>query len=153
MNKSDKQRRNRYPNATPEEFTRIWNESETADEVATKLSMPKPIVQARAHNYRKRGVFLKILRRSSSRRLRVEELNRRSGQMKDVNTQQVLPASPTTTLCPLTSHELPGRQNGGHSLAKPAPTCPDIASILQNVKKLVDTVGGKDQFRRILDII
>src|SRR5205807_5198562 len=54
---------------TAEQFVRAWQTSETAQEVADRLKMPKPIVLARASAYRKDGVKLKKLKRTSSRAL------------------------------------------------------------------------------------
>jgi hypothetical protein len=61
---------------SPEQFVRTWQTSQTAQEVADKLGMPKPIVLARASGYRKEGIKLKKLRRESRRGLDVDALNR-----------------------------------------------------------------------------
>jgi hypothetical protein len=67
------QHRTRYA-VTPEEFALTWNDSESADEAAERLKMPKPIVLARVSAYRNKGVKLKKMRRANSR-LDVEKLN------------------------------------------------------------------------------
>jgi hypothetical protein len=63
-------------NVSPEEFVRAWQTSETAQEVADKLKMPKPIVLARASGYRKDGIHLKKMKRGPKRALDVDALNR-----------------------------------------------------------------------------
>lgn len=70
-----KKRRREY-SVTPEEFIKAWQESETAQEVADKLGMPKPIVLARASAYRGEGVKLKKMRRENKRALDIDGLNR-----------------------------------------------------------------------------
>jgi hypothetical protein len=61
---------------SPEEFIRVWQTSSSAQEVADKLKMPKPIVLARASNYRKTGVKIKNMPRGATRRLDVAALNK-----------------------------------------------------------------------------
>jgi hypothetical protein len=61
---------------TPEQFITAWQTSESADEVAEKLKMPKPIVHARASFYRQAGLKLKKMPRRSRKGLDVERLNR-----------------------------------------------------------------------------
>jgi len=63
-------------NVSPEEFIRAWQTSASADEVAEKLKMPKPIVHARATTYRKAGVKLKSMPRKGQGKLDVDALNR-----------------------------------------------------------------------------
>jgi len=63
-------------NVKANEFVWAWQTSETAAEVAERLGMPRPIVYARASSYRKRGVRLKKLKRSSPRGLNTDALNR-----------------------------------------------------------------------------
>lgn len=48
---------------SPEQFCKVWTESNSADEVADKLGMPKPIVHARASSYREKGIPLKKMPR------------------------------------------------------------------------------------------
>ncbi len=78
--KGDKKNRKRY-NVTAEQFVKVWQESESAQEVAEKLDMPKNIVLARSAVYRKPrkdgtpGVRLKKMPRYNPRRLNVEALN------------------------------------------------------------------------------
>jgi hypothetical protein len=62
-------------NITPEQFVTAWEQSESADEVAKRLKMPKPIVLARASSYRHAGVKLKKMKRKSTRGLSVDALN------------------------------------------------------------------------------
>ena len=50
-------------NITPEQFVKVWQVSETSQEVADKLGMPLPIIFARASSYRKAGVHPKKLKR------------------------------------------------------------------------------------------
>ncbi len=61
---------------SPEEFIRVWQAASSAQEVADRLKMPKPIVLARASNYRKAGVHIKKMPRRSNRRLDVAALNK-----------------------------------------------------------------------------
>jgi uncharacterized protein (TIGR02996 family) len=49
---------------SPEKFVLAWNDSESADEVAERLGMTKPIVLARVSAYRKKGVHLKKMRKT-----------------------------------------------------------------------------------------
>ena len=59
-----------------EEFVRVWQESASADEVANRLNMPKPIIFARASGYRQSGVNLKKMPRHKNKALDVEALNK-----------------------------------------------------------------------------
>jgi len=61
---------------TPEQFITAWQTSESADEVADKLKMPKAIVLARASGYRRAGLKLKKMPRRPSKVLDIERLNR-----------------------------------------------------------------------------
>lgn len=54
--------RNIY-NVSKEKFCLCWEQSSSLEEVATKLNMPKPIVSARAKNYRDEGILLKYMKR------------------------------------------------------------------------------------------
>jgi hypothetical protein len=75
MSDKKKQTRTEY-NVSPEEFIRVWQTAASADEVAEKLKMPKPIVHARATTYRKAGIKLKSMPRTGRASLDVEALNR-----------------------------------------------------------------------------
>ena len=76
-----KRERKQY-NVSPEDFVKVWQSSESADEVAQKLNMPKNIVLARSAVYRKNrkdgspGVPLKKMPRVNPRRLDVENLRK-----------------------------------------------------------------------------
>ena len=59
-----------------EQFIKVWQTSESADEVAERLRMPKGIVHARASNYRTAGIKLKKMPRRPKNRLDVDALNR-----------------------------------------------------------------------------
>ena len=61
---------------TPEQFITAWQTSQSADEVADKLQMPKPIVLARVSCYRRAGLKLKKMPRRSGKGLDIERLNR-----------------------------------------------------------------------------
>lgn len=63
-------------NIKPEDFCRAWQTSDSPQEVAEKLGMPKAIVLARASAYRSDGVNLKKMKRRSRRTLDIEGLNR-----------------------------------------------------------------------------
>lgn len=63
-------------NVTPQQFITAWETSNTAQEVADKLGMPKLIVLARASSYRQDGIHLKKMRRDHKRALDVDALNR-----------------------------------------------------------------------------
>jgi hypothetical protein len=69
-----KKNRAKY-NVSARAFLEVWQTANNADEVAERLKMPKPIVLARAANYRKAGINLKKLSRSTKNRLNVEDLN------------------------------------------------------------------------------
>ncbi len=60
----------------PEVFIEAWQRAESAEEVAEKLGMPKPIVHARASNYRMAGIKLKKMPRRPKNRLDVDKLNK-----------------------------------------------------------------------------
>jgi hypothetical protein len=84
-------------NVTPEKFIEVWQTSSSADEVASKLGMPKPIVHARASNYRALGVALKSMPRPKKSRLDVRELNAiiaRLKQQQDDTRAQPASADP-----------------------------------------------------------
>ena len=68
-------KRNEY-SVTPEEFVVAWNSSETAEEAAGKLAMPKAIAQARATTYRRMGIPLKKMDRRPKTSLNLELLNK-----------------------------------------------------------------------------
>jgi hypothetical protein len=69
-----KKKRKKYP-VTDEQFVKAWSESNSAQEVADKLGMPKNIVLARSATWRNRGVKLKRMERKNPRRLDVDKLN------------------------------------------------------------------------------
>jgi hypothetical protein len=58
-----------------EVFVRTWQEASSAQEVAEKLKMPKPIVHARASMYRGIGIKLKCMPRHRTQALDVKGLN------------------------------------------------------------------------------
>lgn len=62
-------------NVSAERFIEVWQTSESAQEVADKLGMPKPIVLARASNYRSDGIPLKSMRKGP-KAARVAELKK-----------------------------------------------------------------------------
>jgi hypothetical protein len=66
---------------SPEDFIRAWQTSQSADEVAEKLKMPKGIVHARASNYRTAGIRLKKMPRSRKNKLDVDALNKMIEEM------------------------------------------------------------------------
>jgi hypothetical protein len=68
-------RRQSY-DVSPEEFCRVWQTCSSADEVAKKLRMPKPIVHARASSYRTAGIKLKNMPRRSKKGLDIDALNK-----------------------------------------------------------------------------
>jgi hypothetical protein len=72
---ANKGNRDKY-NVPPEEFIRAWQTSQSADEVAKKLNMPKAIAAARASNYRTAGVKLKKMPRRPKNQLDVAALNK-----------------------------------------------------------------------------
>jgi hypothetical protein len=77
-------------NVSPEDFVRAWQSSKTAQEVAAKLAMPKPLVHARASNYRRIGVRLKLLGRGNPKRLDVQALNKLIQQTEETGTGRVV---------------------------------------------------------------
>ncbi len=63
-----------------EDFVRAWESSTTPAEVAAKLGMPRPLVNARASYYRRIGVTLKTMKGANARKLDVEALNKLTQQ-------------------------------------------------------------------------
>jgi hypothetical protein len=63
-------------------FVETWESSNSPEEVAEKLEMPKPVVIARASKYRKAGVKLKKMGKKSRRSIDVEALNRMIDEMR-----------------------------------------------------------------------
>jgi len=60
---------------TPEQFIEIWQASESAQEAADKLKMPKGIALARASAYRNLGIRLKKMEKKGRTKLDVKSLN------------------------------------------------------------------------------
>jgi hypothetical protein len=60
----------------PEVFIETWQRAQSAEEVAKKLNMPKPIVHARASNYRLAGIKLKKMPRKPKNKLDIAGLNK-----------------------------------------------------------------------------
>lgn len=73
---SNKTVRPKSYDVSPEEFIRVWQTSNSTDEVSEALKMPKPIVLARVSGYRNKGIKLKEMPRAGSNKLDVEKLNR-----------------------------------------------------------------------------
>ncbi len=71
----------------PEKFIEAWQTSSSIDEVCQRLEMPKPIVHARASNYRQAGIKLKKMPRKGVS-LDVERLNR---LIEDINQKMGQP--------------------------------------------------------------
>lgn len=76
---------------TPEAFLDAWQSSNSAQEVADKLGMDKPIVLARASYYRGLGINLKSMKRKAKKKLDIEELNR---QIAKLNKKYGVEAEP-----------------------------------------------------------
>lgn len=70
----EKKTRNKY-GVDGKAFVAAWQSSDSAQEAADKLGMPKNIVLARYAGYAKKGVELKKMARKSPKKLDVEELN------------------------------------------------------------------------------
>lgn len=70
----EKKTRKHY-NVSDRQFCQTWQESNSAQEVADKLQMPKNIVLARSAVYRNKGVDLKSMPRKNPRKLDVNKLN------------------------------------------------------------------------------
>lgn len=62
MSEPTKKKRPSY-NYTNEDFTKVWNECTTVEEVSAKTGMPKPSCQSKASILRKKGFTLKMLQR------------------------------------------------------------------------------------------
>jgi hypothetical protein len=73
---------------TPERFITTWQTSPCVAAVVEKLQMPKPIVYARACNYRTAGVNLKRMPRRSHNRLDVAGLNRLTEELNGQQAEQ-----------------------------------------------------------------
>lgn len=85
MSEPTKKKRPSY-NYTNEDFTKVWNECTTVEEVSAKTGMPKPSCQSKASILRKKGFTLKMLQRG----------RRTKGAPKDevpvlVTTESVVP--------------------------------------------------------------
>jgi hypothetical protein len=63
-------------NVSAEQFITVWQTSDTAQEAAERLKMPKDIAHARASMYRKAGVRLKRMPRRGQGGLNVAALNK-----------------------------------------------------------------------------
>ena len=75
MAKKTRRGRTEY-DVSPEKFIRVWQQSTSVDDVATKLGMPKPIILARKSNYTALGIKLKKMpRKSREHGLDVNALN------------------------------------------------------------------------------
>jgi hypothetical protein len=70
---------------SPTELIEAWESSETVQEAAAKLKMPKAILLARASKYRQTGIKLKKMKRPSRRSLDVDALNR---QIEEIRRRQ-----------------------------------------------------------------
>lgn len=77
----DKKTRKHY-NVSDVKFCETWQGSNSAQEVADKLQMPKNIVLARSAVYRNKGVNLKSMPRVNPRKLDVTKLNERIEEVK-----------------------------------------------------------------------
>ncbi len=75
----DKGKKRAKYDVCPDDFVVAWQNSDSADEVAAKLSMSKTNVLSRACNYRSCGVNLKVMKRNDSRKLDTEHLNSLAG--------------------------------------------------------------------------
>ena len=69
-------------NVSASDFVLAWESSTDAAEVAAKLGMTRPLVNARASYYRRIGINLKKLKRANARRLDVEALNKLTQRLK-----------------------------------------------------------------------
>lgn len=99
--------RNSY-DVTPEQFIFIWQTSETPQEAADKLKMPRPIVLARATGYRRRGIPLKAMPRRGRRTVDVEKLKRLAEELVGREQGRQGPNEATTES---------GGKEGGHESA------------------------------------
>lgn len=61
-------------NVSPQEFCEIWESSNTSEEAAKRLKMPKAIASARASQYRAMGIPLKNMKRHYTKAIDVEGL-------------------------------------------------------------------------------
>jgi hypothetical protein len=66
---------NRY-HVPAQTFIEVWNKSETPEEAARIMRIPKPSVVARAASYRNKGLNVKRMKRRNKNAINVEELNR-----------------------------------------------------------------------------
>jgi hypothetical protein len=91
-----KKPRTRY-NVSAEEFVRVWQSSDSAQEAADRLGMPKSIVLARSAVYRKAradgspGINLKRMPRNNPRKLDTEYLRKvaaECGPVDEPETQE-----------------------------------------------------------------
>lgn len=75
MAQRTRERRARY-DVPPERFVVAWNTSDSAQQAADALGMPRSVVIARAAKYRQAGVKLKGMKRGRRPKLDVDALNR-----------------------------------------------------------------------------
>jgi transposase len=84
-------RKNTDYNISAEEFVVAWQTSKSAQEVADRLGVPKPIVHARASAYQQAGIKLKHMPKGPRKRLDLEELNRLAEAALANATQEAQP--------------------------------------------------------------
>lgn len=62
-------------NYDPMEFVKVWNTSETPEDVAKRFSMTKDQVTAKASQWRRdHGIFMKIMKKGPSTKVDWDEL-------------------------------------------------------------------------------
>lgn len=111
MSEPTKKKRPSY-NYSNEDFTKVWNECTTVEEVSARTGMPKPSCQSKASILRKKGFALKMLQRGR-RKTSVPEPEVKSG-MEQLVEQVAEDAKALETLTPATADE---NNNGGADAA------------------------------------
>ncbi len=71
----DKKGKRQEYGVSAEQFCLVWEQSESAKEVAQKTGLDIGLVHARASTYRKMGIKLKQMKRVTKRSLNVEAIN------------------------------------------------------------------------------
>jgi hypothetical protein len=92
-----------------EKFVRLWEESDTAEEAAGKMSLPISVAVHRASAYRAAGIQLKKMpRKKSEARLMAERMNVLIGKIRKKRLSQGKDAPPPPVSGPATASPAAG---------------------------------------------
>ena len=119
-------------NVAAQEFVRVWQTSESLDEVAERLRMPKAIAAARAAGYREKGVPLKKMRRRRTNGLDVAALNEIIEGLAAQAAAAKGPEGPAAGAAP-TAARRPVRSDG-NATDGAGPTAHDVIAAMNGMK-------------------